>query len=209
MKRSDLRHRLLKETSSQLQRFNIRRRFYVVSSAIIAKSKFERRKKLANCLSANSLHEALNLTFADLYDLQGKIGSGAFASVYKATQRRTLESVAVKVFDRKNMTQQDQLTLHQEKTILLRLSHPHIIKCLDIFEEPSSFFIVMDLVTGGELFERLAHKKNYSEEEARNVIVILLSAIRHCHDNDIVHRLVSSALPLCCRYIVLSFMFHH
>jgi serine/threonine protein kinase len=209
MKRSDLRHRLLKETSSQLQRFNIRRRFYVVSSAIIAKSKFERRKKLANCLSANSLHEALNLTFADLYDLQGKIGSGAFASVYKATQRRTLESVAVKVFDRKNMTQQDQLTLHQEKTILLRLSHPHIIKCLDIFEEPSSFFIVMDLVTGGELFERLAHKKNYSEEEARNVIVILLSAIRHCHDNDIVHRLVSSAFPLYCRYIILSFLFHH
>jgi serine/threonine protein kinase len=199
MKRSDLRHRLLKESSSQIHKFNIRRRFFIISSAIIAKSKFERKKKLASCMSANSLHEALNLTFADLYEMQGKLGSGGFATVFKAHQKRTAELVAVKVFDRRTMTQQEQQNLHQEKAILLRLSHPHIIKCLDIFEEPTSFFIVMELVTGGELFDRLAHKKNYSEEEARNVILILLSAIRHCHDNDIVHRYVIALLTSCVR----------
>lgn len=188
MRRSDLRHRLLKESSSQMQKFNNRRRFFIISAAIIAKSKFERRKRLANCLSATSLHEALNLTFTDLYDIGLKLGDGGFASVYRAVQRRTDDVVAVKVFDRRSMSPAEQTALHQEKSILLRLAHPHIIKCLDIFEEPSSFYIVMELVSGGELFARLAHKKSYSEEEARNVIVTLLSAIRHCHDNHIVHR---------------------
>jgi serine/threonine protein kinase len=46
----------------------------------------------------------------------------------------------------------------------------------------------MEIVNGGELFDRIVKKTFYNEKEARDLIAILLSAIKHCHDRHIVHR---------------------
>ena len=189
MKRNDLRHRTLKSCSAQLAKFNLRRRFIIISKLIIAKSKFEKKKKLATCLSTNALvKEAMHLTFTDLYDLREVLGKGGFATVFHGVQKRNEESVAVKVIDRRNMAVLDQESLKQEREILQKLSHPHIIKCIDVFEEPTTYFIIMELITGGELFEKIVQKTTYSEDDTRSVVNTLLSAIKHCHDNNIVHR---------------------
>ena len=56
--------------------------------------------------------------------------------------------------------------------ILQQLDHPNIVKLHAFFDEPTMFYLVMDLIEGGELFERIAEKEFYSEKEARDLMSI-------------------------------------
>ena len=66
--------------------------------------------------------------------------------------------------------------------------HPNIVKLFDFFEEPEKYFVVLEYIPGGELFERLVEKTFYTENEAREIAVVLFKAIKYIHDRDIVHR---------------------
>jgi serine/threonine protein kinase len=186
--RPDLKHRLLEGSLSEIKRFLVKRRFKSIVKLIIAKGKFEKRKLSASNVS---VREALHVTFQDLYELTNVIGEGSFGTVYEGYLKRNATAIAVKIIDRTNLKPDDEKANRIECEILQQLAHPHIITCIDFFEEPATFFIVMELVNGGELFDRIAKKVTYSEGEARNVLLILLSAIKHCHDHDIVHRFVT------------------
>jgi calcium/calmodulin-dependent protein kinase I len=67
-------------------------------------------------------------------------------------------------------------------------SHPNIIKIFDHFEESKHFYLVTELIHGGELFERIVSKEFYTELEARELVKILLKAIGFIHDKGVVHR---------------------
>jgi len=72
--------------------------------------------------------------------------------------------------------------------ILLKIEHPNIIKLLDLFDTPEKLYLVMELVTGGELFDRIVEREQYSESDAKEVMRQLLNAIEYIHSKDIVHR---------------------
>ncbi len=72
--------------------------------------------------------------------------------------------------------------------ILRSLDHPNIVKVVDFFEEALFFYVVLEFLSGGELFDRLMEKAVYTEGEARDLAVILLETLKYCHDRDIVHR---------------------
>ena len=57
-----------------------------------------------------------------------------------------------------------------------------------MFEEGSDFYIVTELVSGGELFDRIVSKSHYTEKEARDLIKIMLETLAYMHENDVVHR---------------------
>jgi calcium/calmodulin-dependent protein kinase I len=59
---------------------------------------------------------------------------------------------------------------------------------LDFFEEPNYFYIVLEYLDGGELFDRILKKTCYNEKEARDCVLVALKAIKYCHDHDVVHR---------------------
>ncbi len=117
----------------------------------------------------------------------------------------------MKIVSRKKLTDDDLNALTQEIKILGSLNHPHIIKfvnfttfkdrcCLRIvpkliyfrlfetFDEGSEIYIVTEIVEGGELFDRIVQKTNYTEKEARDLIKILLETLAYLSDNGIVHR---------------------
>lgn len=71
---------------------------------------------------------------------------------------------------------------------MMALNHPNVVKAMDIFEEPEHFYVIMELITGGELFDRIVRKQFYKELEARNLAKTLLQAIKYIHDNNYVHR---------------------
>ena len=71
------------------------------------------------------------------------------------------------------------------------------VKLHAFFDEPTMFYLVMDLIEGGELFERIAEKEFYSEKEARDLILILLQTIKYCHDTGVVHRDLKPENLLC------------
>jgi calcium/calmodulin-dependent protein kinase I len=81
----------------------------------------------------------------------------------------------------------DDAAIYDEVAILASLNHPHITPLIDFFDEKDCYFIVMELMSGGDLFDRIGKKKAYSEADARDLIVKMLKAVAYCHQHRIAH----------------------
>ncbi|XP_043909945.1 calcium/calmodulin-dependent protein kinase type IV-like isoform X2 [Protopterus annectens] len=82
----------------------------------------------------------------------------------------------------------DKKIVRTEIGVLLRLSHPNIIKLKEIFETGTEIALILELVTGGELFDRIVERGYYSERDAAHVVKQILEAIAYLHENGVVHR---------------------
>ncbi|EGR32749.1 protein kinase domain protein [Ichthyophthirius multifiliis] len=138
------------------------------------------------------------------YKFDKILGEGSFAVVYKAIKKSNNEELAIKVFDKqqKKQTKQkkykqqnrvsleydDQMALETECDIMSNIDHPNIVKCSAVYDEKSKFYMVMELMTGGELFDRIVEKETYSEKEAVDVIRPIVDAINYCNKMGIAHR---------------------
>lgn len=78
--------------------------------------------------------------------------------------------------------------LQLEVSILKKLKHVNIMELHDFFEEPYHYVVVTEFMEGGDLLSRLRTRKNYSQKVARDLFVILASAVQYIHDQDVVHR---------------------
>jgi len=113
------------------------------------------------------------------------LGMGNYSSVYLGFSAKTKESVAIKRV-RKDLCKQNNL--ENEINILLQIDHPNIVKLYAIFESEEYVFLVMELVRGGELFEKIVERERYSEKDAVVVMKQLLSGISYLHSKGIAHR---------------------
>jgi serine/threonine protein kinase len=126
--------------------------------------------------------------FRDKYKVGEILGQGSYSVVRLGKRASDGQLVAVKIVTREKLQREDELSLRVEVEVLLSLSHPNIVQVLDFFEEADYFYVVLEYISGGELFERLIEKEVYTEGEARDLFVVLLKAIQYCHDRDVVHR---------------------
>ena len=89
------------------------------------------------------------------------------------------QAFAVKRIKKTAELKEDEiLSLKEEVQVLRTVDHPNIIKLYDFFEEPNMFYMVTELMEGGELFDRIVKKTFYTEKEARDLVKILLSALQ-------------------------------
>lgn len=126
--------------------------------------------------------------FSKSYMLARELGRGAFSVVKLGIHKVSGDNVAVKIVSTKKIAADELASLHSEIGILKNLNHPNIIKLMEVFEEGSEFYIVTELVNGGELFDRIVSKSHYTEKEARDLIKKLLETIAYMHESDVVHR---------------------
>jgi len=126
--------------------------------------------------------------FKAIYRTDKQLGEGAYSVVKLAFNKFTGAKSAVKIVNRTDISPEDDLALKQEVDIMRQLNHPNIINCYDFFEEEKNYYVVLEYMDGGELFDRIVKKTVYNEKEARDVVKILVSAIKYCHDRDVVHR---------------------
>ena len=126
--------------------------------------------------------------FLSDYDFAGDLGSGSFSVVKRAISKTTGKSVAVKCIVRSRLPPDEINALHDEVSILKEVTHPNIIHMHDFYEEEKSFYLVMELMEGGELFDRIVQKSYYNEKEARDLVMILLDSINYLHERNIAHR---------------------
>lgn len=124
----------------------------------------------------------------DNYKFDKVLGEGSFAVVRKGIKKTTGEEVAIKIIDKSNLETDDQIALQLEVEILSKIDHPNIVKLYEVYDEKSKFYMVMELMTGGELFDRIVEKEHYSEKEASDTIRPIVDAIRYCHSMGIAHR---------------------
>lgn len=123
--------------------------------------------------------------FEELYTLGGKIHRGSFALVKECTHKKSNQKYAVKIVKRDGGT--DESVMH-EVAIMNQLNHEHITKVIDFFEEEDYFFLVMELMEGGDVFDRIIDMNNYTEADARNLAKVLLEAVNYLHKEGIAHR---------------------
>jgi len=120
------------------------------------------------------------------YTIGEVLGTGNYAEVRLGVNKQTGEKVAIKILAQGKEANDDIL---QEIDILARVDdHPHIIQLREIYEKKGRMYIVMELVTGGELFDRIIARQHFSETDARDLIHVLIETIRHMHSYGIVHR---------------------
>ncbi|KAF9535108.1 kinase-like domain-containing protein [Crepidotus variabilis] len=141
------------------------------------------------------------------YKLEEKMGDGAFSNVYKATQISTGKKVAVKVVRKyelnasqageKHLNAQfkkkprvtERANILKEVQIMRGTSHPSIVKLYSFSESEEFYFLVLELMPGGELFHQIVKLTYFSENLARHVILEVARGIRYLHEErGVVHR---------------------
>jgi len=126
-------------------------------------------------------------TVEDKYELKDVLGTGAFSQVRLAESKDSGKMYAIKIIDKKALKGKED-SLENEIRVLKRLKHANIVALLEVFEDKMKVFLVMDLVTGGELFDRIVEKGSYSEKDAADLIKQVLSAVAYMHEEGVVHR---------------------
>ncbi|KAM8960452.1 calcium/calmodulin-dependent protein kinase type IV-like [Pelodytes ibericus] len=121
---------------------------------------------------------------ADFYTVGQELGRGATSAVFKCEEKGSQKPYAAKII-KKTI---DKKIVRTEIGVLLRLSHPNIIKLKDIFETSTEIALILELVTGGELFDRIVERGYYSEKDAACVVHQILEAVSYLHANGVVHR---------------------
>lgn len=116
------------------------------------------------------------------------MGQGGFGEVRKCISRDAKVIRAVKIIKKETMTPEEIESFKHEITILKMLDHPNILKLYEVFDEPKRYCMVTELCKGGELFNEIVRKVQFTEQEAASIIQQILLAISFCHDQGIVHR---------------------
>eukprot|EP01094_Clydonella_sp_ATCC50884_P025484 TRINITY_DN670_c1_g1_i1.p1 TRINITY_DN670_c1_g1~~TRINITY_DN670_c1_g1_i1.p1 ORF type:complete len:390 (+),score=108.39 TRINITY_DN670_c1_g1_i1:121-1170(+) len=124
----------------------------------------------------------------DHYDLGKVIGKGGFSVVVEATEKATGEKFAVKCIKKTMVEGEDIKLLRREIKIMKRVNHPNILKLFEVFEDEDEFYLVMELVNGKELFEKIVEKGQYSEKDSSHIVKQIVSAVQYLHEQGIAHR---------------------
>ncbi|MEW5300638.1 MAG: hypothetical protein WDW36_003553 [Sanguina aurantia] len=125
--------------------------------------------------------------FLERYEVGETVGVGGFAVVKKGRDKASGEPVAIKVVDKSRYAAGDN-SLEREIQVLVKVDHPNCIKLFDVYITPRKVYIVTELVSGGELLDRVTEKGNYTEKDASSIIQQILEGVAYLHKQGIVHR---------------------
>ncbi|XP_062581534.1 5'-AMP-activated protein kinase catalytic subunit alpha-2-like isoform X9 [Saccostrea cucullata] len=123
------------------------------------------------------------------YILGDTLGIGTFGKVKIATHQLTNHKVAVKILNRQKIKSLDVVgKIKREIQNLKLFRHPHIIKLYQVISTPTDIFMVMEYVSGGELFDYIVKHGKLKEPEARRFFQQIISGVDYCHRHMVVHR---------------------
>lgn len=123
------------------------------------------------------------------YILGQTLGVGTFGKVKVGEHQLTKHKVAVKILNRQKIKSLDVVgKIRREIQNLKLFRHPHIIKLYQVISTPTDIFMIMEYVSGGELFEYIVKHGKLQEHEARRFFQQIISGVDYCHRHMIVHR---------------------
>ncbi|XP_052867447.1 5'-AMP-activated protein kinase catalytic subunit alpha-2-like isoform X4 [Anopheles cruzii] len=123
------------------------------------------------------------------YILGATLGTGSFGKVKVGEHTVTKHKVAVKILNRQKIKSLDVVgKIRREIQNLKLFRHPHIIKLYQVISTPTDIFMIMEYVSGGELFDYIVNNGKLQESEARRFFQQIISGVDYCHRHMIVHR---------------------
>lgn len=130
------------------------------------------------------------LSFEAAYDVQPDriLGTGASGAVFQAVCRETGRICAIKRYAKATLHPKNLRNVQREVEVHGSLSHPNVVDLLEVYETEDAVYMVMEVLEGGELFDKLQGKERILEEEAADLAVQLLRGLEYLHAQGIVHR---------------------
>ncbi|KAG9321294.1 hypothetical protein KVV02_007867 [Mortierella alpina] len=130
-----------------------------------------------------------NRTFDSQYERGPQLGSGNFATVFRATHRRTGVVYAVKVVNKKGgFSAKVESSLEREIGILMGIDHENLLRICEVFNETEFYYVVTELAPDGELFDQIIDKQKFTESETRHIFRQVLAGVQYLHERGVVHR---------------------
>ncbi|XP_053708116.1 serine/threonine-protein kinase BRSK2 isoform X3 [Synchiropus splendidus] len=122
------------------------------------------------------------------YRLEKTLGKGQTGLVKLGVHCITGQKVAIKIVNREKLSQSVLMKVEREIAILKLIEHPHVLKLHDVYENNKYLYLVLEHVSGGELFDYLVKKGRLTPKEARKFFRQIISALDFCHSHSICHR---------------------
>nr|UTQ11003.1 salt overly sensitive 2 [Nitraria tangutorum] len=123
------------------------------------------------------------------YEVGRTIGEGTFAKVKFARNTNTGESVAMKIMDKSTVLKHRMVDqIRREISIMKIVRHPNIVRLHEVLASRTRIYIILEFVTGGELFDKIVHQGRLPENDSRRYFQQLIDAVSHCHSKGVYHR---------------------
>lgn len=125
----------------------------------------------------------------EYYDKEGTpLGEGMTGAVYSLTNKITGDRYAGKSVSKASIDEALLDDLRQEITVLKQMDHPNVVKLYEVYESQTEIYLVMELCTGGELYDALIGKEKYGENDAAVIFYQMVAAVNYVHSMNLAHR---------------------
>ncbi|XP_072850369.2 ribosomal protein S6 kinase alpha-2 isoform X3 [Pogona vitticeps] len=161
---------------------NLFRGFSFVASSLVQEPPQQELHKVTIHPIVQQLH-GNNIHFTDGYEIKEDIGIGSYSVCKRCVHKATEAEFAVKIIDKSKRDPSEEIE------ILLRYGqHPNIITLKDVYDDGKYVYLVMELMRGGELLDRILRQKCFSEREASAVLCTITKTVDYLHSQGVVHR---------------------
>lgn len=126
----------------------------------------------------------------ETFSLGRTLGQGQFGTTFLCVEKASGKEFACKsIAKRKLTTQEDVEDVRREIQIMHHLEgHPNVIKIVDAYEDAVAVHVVMELCSGGELFDRIIQRGHYTEKKAAELARLIIGVVEACHSLGVMHR---------------------
>ena len=125
----------------------------------------------------------------NMFDFIFIIGKGGFGKVWRVKEKRTKELYALKEMSKtKIIDKKSEKSINGEREFLSYLHHPFIVNMHYAFQDHDNLYLVMDLLTGGDLRYHCSRYRSFSEEQTRFFLACIIHSLSYIHKNKVIHR---------------------
>jgi len=135
-------------------------------------------------------------SIADVYLFGRELGRGAYSIVYEGLHKQTGRKFAIKQLLKEKIVDLNKVK-DREINIMASVNHPHVVHLEEVYEDSIYLHLVLELVEGGELFDKIIKSGHFTETQTSSIVSQVLSALQYLHGNNIVHRDLKPENLLC------------